>query len=539
MKPSNVPGWCHLVPVGVICIFAFRLLWHWISPTSAFVSQTPDDAYYYFQVSRNLAAGVGSTFDGTNSTNGYHPLWMLCCAFVAVFFHPSGNDLSDLEYQARTLLSLQWLLGVGGILLLLAAGRRMGLKARALCAMIAVAALPPVVYGCTDGLESGLVLLGLGGLAFVASREAILSARPWKREIEFGMILSMLFLARLDLALLCLGLGVLATLGHLRRLLDFPGWWRKALGWGLPVILVASIYFAINYATTGSLSPISGKLKSGFPNPVFFPRPHAPYVVMGACLLALTAFSARRESRPALRHLLIVGAVFQSIHLVYTALFMRWGVYTWHLTGYWPFAMLAIGSLADGAVEHEGFRARLVGVVCVLLVTVGLLGQVLFLWRRDARAFQAQSYAAALWTRESLPAKTHIGMSDCGVFGYYRGGGVVNLDGLINNIQMQEHIAHQGLASYLDAESIDFIAHHAIPAGDIDAAHPVYRYSRPSRLYLQKADSSITLHRVAIVYQGPAFIDGRGVKRFVIWRRGGLPRMPFDERRGVPSRFAD
>jgi len=36
-----------------------------------------DDAYYYFKVAQNIAEGLGSTFDGINPTNGYHPLWML------------------------------------------------------------------------------------------------------------------------------------------------------------------------------------------------------------------------------------------------------------------------------------------------------------------------------------------------------------------------------------------------------------------------------------------------------------------------------
>jgi len=38
-----------------------------------------DDAYYYFKVAQNIALGNGSTFDGINFTNGYHPLWMLIC----------------------------------------------------------------------------------------------------------------------------------------------------------------------------------------------------------------------------------------------------------------------------------------------------------------------------------------------------------------------------------------------------------------------------------------------------------------------------
>ena len=40
---------------------------------------TRDDAYYYFKVAQNISEGHGSTFDGINPSNGYHPLWMLVC----------------------------------------------------------------------------------------------------------------------------------------------------------------------------------------------------------------------------------------------------------------------------------------------------------------------------------------------------------------------------------------------------------------------------------------------------------------------------
>jgi hypothetical protein len=40
---------------------------------------TRDDAYYYFKVAQNISEGLGSTFDGINPTNGYHPLWLLVC----------------------------------------------------------------------------------------------------------------------------------------------------------------------------------------------------------------------------------------------------------------------------------------------------------------------------------------------------------------------------------------------------------------------------------------------------------------------------
>jgi hypothetical protein len=48
-----------------------------MSSDEAIVRVVPDDAFYYFAVARNIAAGAGSTFDGVYFTNGYHPLWML------------------------------------------------------------------------------------------------------------------------------------------------------------------------------------------------------------------------------------------------------------------------------------------------------------------------------------------------------------------------------------------------------------------------------------------------------------------------------
>jgi hypothetical protein len=52
------------------CSDAQNLSWRWF---------TRDDAYYYFKVAQNISEGHGSTFDGINPTNGYHPLWMLVC----------------------------------------------------------------------------------------------------------------------------------------------------------------------------------------------------------------------------------------------------------------------------------------------------------------------------------------------------------------------------------------------------------------------------------------------------------------------------
>src|SRR4026208_16422 len=72
---------------------------------------TRDDAYYYFKVAQNISEGRGSTFDGINLTNGYHPLWMLIC--VPIF----ALARFDLILPLRVLLLVMSTLSAGTAIL--------------------------------------------------------------------------------------------------------------------------------------------------------------------------------------------------------------------------------------------------------------------------------------------------------------------------------------------------------------------------------------------------------------------------------------
>ena len=71
-----------------------------------------DDAYYYFKVAENIGLGHGSTFDGINPTNGYHPLWMLIC--IPIF----ALARFDLILPLRVLLIVMSLFSLATALLL-------------------------------------------------------------------------------------------------------------------------------------------------------------------------------------------------------------------------------------------------------------------------------------------------------------------------------------------------------------------------------------------------------------------------------------
>ena len=75
-----------------------------------------DDAFYYFQIARNLAEGKFSTFDGgITRTNGYHPLWLfLITPFYWIF---------DKEAALFAIKAFEIMLVAGGVALVTAAAR--------------------------------------------------------------------------------------------------------------------------------------------------------------------------------------------------------------------------------------------------------------------------------------------------------------------------------------------------------------------------------------------------------------------------------
>lgn len=155
------------------------------------VRTVPDDAFYYLQTARHIAAGDGSTFDGLHPTNGYHPLWML----TLVPFSVIAQDLVAFTRLALVLSILCGLLSAALLHLLL---RR----------LTTAWWIPPLGAGLYF-LNSQAIVSNLNGLEtslstlfFVAS--AYLTVRAGQERqttgqaVLLGLCLGLLFLARTD-----------------------------------------------------------------------------------------------------------------------------------------------------------------------------------------------------------------------------------------------------------------------------------------------------------------------------------------------------
>ncbi len=480
----------------------------------------PDDAYYYFQVARHVAGGQGSSFDGLEPTNGYHPLWMIVCSTVALALGIGPDGAGESFFFVRVMLAIQALLFGAGATLLAVSLRGWGAGATALAA--AAASTPFLFYFASDGLESGLVVLGLGGwLAFVAHTRVFVAPLS-VRDVAHGALLSLMALARLDLALMAMvaGLALLLPVAGApsprERLAKFAAT-------ALPGLLMAAVYAIINGIHFDTVVPISIQLKSTFPVPVTDVGRllgELPGIAAGLAAVAGGAwlFLRKGDPGPAVRLPWLVVAVYTLLHLVNTLLFVGWGIHHWHFASEYVLGTAAMAAVLGPMMEGLPTRGRRgVGALVLAAMAGGFALSIFLPLARPEYAFQRQSMEAAAWARENLPENALVGMTDCGAFGYFRGGGVVNLDGVINNRAYQETLRINGLGSYLNRRAIDWLAYHAVPEDEVAPGYGTREFAVRERL-LTGTRHSVNVYEADEVYRGPAYNDGNGRRVFVIWR---------------------
>ncbi|MEO8376306.1 MAG: hypothetical protein ABI579_01435 [Candidatus Sumerlaeota bacterium] len=500
MPPRNR---LHLFAGGAVfaIVVLFRLCIIKFSPINTFIASLPDDAWYYIGIARHIAAGAGSTFDGIHATNGYHPLWMIVVATSRLV----TGDMELLRF-AGMIAVLQLLLGAAAACMNAMLCHRI-LKSNALAGlMLALHATPFLVYGMTDGMESGLLQLFIAAIFWGAYAFRPFTASISIRVLAFGAIASMAVLTRLDFGLFVAAL-MLVLLSIQRDL-------RRAAVIAFPCAIMIPLYLFMNRMHFDTVMPISALLKSTFPHWYFNAdalREHAIAVSAGLVTIALSAINARRAMDRDVQLLLRSSAAFVALHLIHTIFFTHWGIQKWHFTAYWPLLIWQIVILERTALV----TGRAIGFAALL----SFAGQFAFFHNRTDRAFQPHSYTAALWARDNIPTSRLIGMSDCGIFGAVRDNFVVNLDGVVNNAAYQQALKQKGLRGYANDLGISYIAHHAVDAEKVRKGYGTYEYKAYAHLGTEDKPSALMLRESDEVYRGVPFDDGTGTKVFVIWKR--------------------
>jgi len=185
----RAPGVVALALAGL----ALRLALVWSGACDGAV--LADDAYYYFVIARNLAYGLGSTFDGIAPTNGYHPLWMALLVPLAAL--ATAGSASPWLF-VHLALSLCALLDVAAGVILARLLERAGLGAAARWGAALWLLGPVSLLTTMRGMESSLAVVLVAGwlLAIVG----VVTRGRWSARGARvpGLLLGLAGLARTD-----------------------------------------------------------------------------------------------------------------------------------------------------------------------------------------------------------------------------------------------------------------------------------------------------------------------------------------------------
>lgn len=499
---------------------------------------TYDDAWYYFQIARNVAGGDGSSFDGMNATNGYHPLWLV----VSTLPYNVGLEGTT---AVRALLVGQLGLYVSALMAIAGSISRAGAPAgetgahagswprlagrvdagragwwcagAVVVVWVLATANPTVVRLFVNGMESGLVALtGALLLALAARHRGDLLAAP----VHTTVLLCVAFLSRTD-AVFVAGVALLWCV-LLHRRID-----RRILVIGAVFAVVVLAYMAVNVALVGHPLQISGVSKQVDPEGARLVLVISCVVTAGTLLYA--GDRVRRRSlggRP--WRLPRAAGWFGATAWWAAAAALLVGYsrglatedYLWHYVphGLWLIATLGhvVADLAEGVVAERpatdpmAHRRAAVLAFVALPFAVGFASQASALVDPERHALQAGDRAAAEWIASNLPADAVVGSFDAGVIGYFAERPVVNLDGLVNSYEWRDArgAGTAATARFLSEAGVTHLANHSDRDGSGDDVD--LRVSADRLFGDGVGDAMVLVHREDYIFSGRAGgISGR------------------------------
>ncbi len=444
-----------LLPAVVAAVGTARLCFLCCLPDRLLARYIPDDAFYYLVMGRNFAATGRWTFDGVDPGSGFHLLWGYLLALI---------------YWVRPAINLQGVVAVGGLISLgcvtLAAwlagrvarrlfgevGTDVGvglivLSALALSVDMALMETPLVLLASAAVLDwlgrdeqvatSGLLAAGIGlGVAGMLARSdfGLLPACLFAMQlVMWGLGKSSSTKVRLAGSVLVgsvVGLGLVMLHTHWISGEWVQGSVQQKLAWsraqGFSSEPFRRLLFRIFLVAENS---------GAQSRRVLWPATLAAWgllVALGSGLLL--TLRRRVQARVVVAGLCLTILAYAVFYRFNSADMQSWYVANVEI----PLAVLAGGGASWFVRRYRGMTLAVAGVVCLVGVLLSF---------KQPIAYQAQMYDAALYLRTHRELKP-VGSWNAGIAGYFGGGGVTNLDGLVND-RVLPYAATGSIADYV------------------------------------------------------------------------------------------
>ncbi len=462
-------------------IFQFGIVLYFRSNFDPAIARLiPDDTFYYLQIARNIANGLGSVFSAGEPTNGYHPLWIVLLVLLH-FLVPGTYDF------VLAVLVLSVVCNVGAAIVLCRLLQNLRYSQAEVELAIGLFLLSPWFVNLTlTGMETPLFLLFLFAF-FLSVRRLNHPAARVHNWIVFGLCSGLVMLARTDAVFFVATAMIYFAIRKCRTSLVQLG------VAGAVAMLVVAPWLLWNYTNFGTIQQSSAGAMSAllhYGNEESYDWLHNPLGSLEFVIAAWIGLAFRLFISPFAGYTdyaawttdmwTVAASLFLAILLVTALLFaaarkdigdralaafpfLIWGLPAILLVGFYtlvrwfwqPWNMIPLLVLLLLLVPltippriYKGLGHAVPSMIMIILTLYSL--QFCYFYPQMGILSNAIHY------QEQSPQPLKIGATDAGYLGYFSRHIVVNLDGVVNDRAYRAIMAGR-FSHYVQAQDFDIV----------------------------------------------------------------------------------
>lgn len=506
-QPAGIPFYKSKVFLYSVIFILFSVIVSFATPIKFLLKFTHDDSYFYIKIADNIAKGLGSTFDGINITNGYHPLWMIVLSVV--YFIPRFFINADSDFILRT-TALLHLLIAGATSLLIYRIYRILYKDNFLYKYILVVIICFIFAYTRDwGLETNLACLILASIIYIKTCEIFYNENRLGLKI---FLIILLLLVRIDYQYLIIPLlmvGDYFTGEKKTRIRNF-------IIIGCSIAGVTAAYYLYNYLVYGHMLTISSILVSTYPenvfadsikilmNPQYYPNHDVKLIFL---FLAVGVY-------PLIRKKNLWGDKAQE----------RYNLFLWFIcVGFILLIilyLLYVGGLREWYMTAPAFMAALLfmryldkynKLIKKLVIAFVILGAFYFYITRIGNSVYATAYDYGKILKNTLPEDSRTLMGNIsGAVGFFSERQIINGDGLVNSFEYYDYLREGRIPEYIKKYNVGYyctFTSYLDSTGHYNDVMHAPKRIQPTLFKFKKEDLMFTHPRVTIHVTGNTYGD--------------------------------
>jgi len=455
-----------LIAVIVISI-TIRLWISWLPVPVLLEKIMVDDTFYGLSISKNIAYGIGMSFDGNDPSNGFQPLWLFV---IAPFFWL----INDLNIVTNLILTFASIVDIFTIILVYKFTKELFDEKIALLSAAFFGLNPLIIFQTLSGLDVVLstffVILSLYIYLKVKNNLNL------KNKLFLGLVLGLSILARMDNILLFAAISIYILLSNKSKVTI-----KNFILISLTAFLVVFPWLLWSFITFGSIMPSSGtaryslnhgvgpffdyNLKSSFDliienvyrsfgiifhllGVVNF-NLNSLYALIPLFLSIVLLFSFKRENMKKLG-VFILYAIFLFIFYGFYFLGVQIRYFTPFIPAFLILLVLGLQSMSSKISKNKNIF-YIISLALLAIIIINGAQQ----WNDGYFKWQTPLYQDALWLKENTKPYEVSGSFNTGILSFFSDRRVINLDGVVNS-EVMDAIKNRSVVNYIKSKNVSF-----------------------------------------------------------------------------------